>query len=192
MERDDFFTQIHKGLRKALFDVTVAAGRTDWDDAGAVESLLGTWRPLRALLDAHSEHEDTFFFALAESKLPGSTAARAAEHTALDARLGAVADAIEAAAAARDQALGLHAYRELSGFVGAYLPHLLEEETAVMPLLWAHCTDGELAACRGAFLAAMTPDMMTQSRDVMLAAMSPSEIAALQAKLAAAASSPAR
>jgi hypothetical protein len=189
MERDDFFTQIHKGLRKALFDVTVMAGRTDWDDGASVDALLASWRPLRALLDAHTEHEETFFFALAESKVPGSTAGRADEHLRLDELLHRVGDALETAAASRDQQTGLHAYRALTAFVGAYLPHLLEEETAVMPLLWAQCTDGELAACRGAFLDAMTPDVAVQSREVMLAAMSPGEIAALQARLAAVAGS---
>ena len=86
---------------------------------------------------------------------------------------------IKAAVAAPAQSAGLAVYRELSAFTAGYLLHLLEEETIVMPAIWHHCTDHELAAARAAFLADQSPAGAVRSRRTMLPAISPAERTAM-------------
>jgi hypothetical protein len=186
MSRDDFFTQIHKGLRKALFDLTIAAGATNWADRVAVEELMAAWTPLHELLLSHSVHEDEHFFPLAESKRPGSTRDRGGEHAMLDALLDSTDEVVRHAAATSDSSDGLAAYRALARFVGAYLPHLDQEETVVMPVIWATTTDEELARTRSRFMASVPPDQLTLSAQLMLAALDPVERADLERRIAAA------
>ena len=62
--RVDLFTDIHKGLRKALFDVATQAGATDWADAQSLGALDASWRPLVELLRCHTEHESNHIFRL--------------------------------------------------------------------------------------------------------------------------------
>ena len=78
-----------------------------------------------------------------------------AGHRELEQALTKLAGLVDATVAAPTPAAGLEAHRELSAFVAAYLPHLLDEETLVMPAIWQHRTDDDLARARGAFLAAM-------------------------------------
>src|SRR5437660_2243638 len=62
--RVDLFTDIHKGLRKGLFDVAAQAGATDWTDAQSLAALATSWRPLVELLRCHTEHESHHIFRL--------------------------------------------------------------------------------------------------------------------------------
>jgi hypothetical protein len=50
-------------------------------------------------------------------------------------------------------AAGLTFYRALNRLLAHTLDHFANEEPAVMDLLWALCTDDELAACRAALRA---------------------------------------
>jgi hypothetical protein len=169
--RDDLFTYIHKALRKGLFDAAVLAGATDWTDAGEVTRFEACWQPLLALLRGHTRHEDDFIVRALESYEPAEYARVADEHCDLDDLLDHVAEAFDGAAASGDMVDGLLAYRDLNRFLAAYLPHLHEEETRIMPKLWEHCTDDQLAATRHAFMATLTPEEASLSLTLMLPAL---------------------
>ncbi|WP_459803885.1 hemerythrin domain-containing protein [Herbidospora sp. RD11066] len=168
MERDDLFTHIHKALRRGLFEVTMQAGATDWTDPADVERLAARWRPLLALLRSHSEHEDRHILRVLDPYEHQATESIAEQHADLEELERHLADAFEALAAHPDPAAGLAFYRDLARFVAAYLPHLHEEETVVMPRIWARCTDEEIAAARAAFMAEMTPRIQAISLELML------------------------
>ncbi|HEX6569615.1 MAG TPA: hypothetical protein VF015_10630 [Acidimicrobiales bacterium] len=110
-----------------------------------------------------------------------------AGHRELEQALTKLAGLVDATVAAPTPAAGLEVHRELSAFVAAYLPHLLDEETLVMPAIWQHRTDDDLARARRAFLAAMPAEDAALSRRVMLPAMSPAERAGMLRTLRAAA-----
>ena len=177
--RDDFFTLIHKGLRRELFAITTLAGTMDWDDAGDVAAFDASWQQLHHLLDIHAAHEDDHFLPLLAHAEPDLLAALDAAHHDLDEALADVASLIREAVAAHDQERGLRVHRELSAFVAGYLLHLLDEETTVMPTIWEHCSDEDLARTRASFLQAMAPADAALSRRVMLPAMAPSERAGM-------------
>lgn len=187
MSRDDLFTTIHKGLRKGLFDLTVQAGRTDWDDPLAVAELHDRWRALRSLLDGHSHHEDHHIFRLLDTHDATALVAVEADHVDLDRQLADLDALMDAAFTTPGPAMGLEAYRSLSVFVAAYLVHIHREETEVMESIWRQCTDEEIAVARAGFMAEITPDHLALSLELMLDAAEPTTRAALLARVPTAA-----
>jgi hypothetical protein len=169
--RDDLFTHIHKALRLALFELTAQAGRTDWGDPADVEALEATWRPIHALLEAHTSHEDRHILRILDGHDPSVTAAAGEQHRDLDDLLDHLAARFDDVLAAPDPADGLDLYRDLARFVAAYLPHLHDEETRIMPAIWEACSDDEIADVRAAFMADTAPDVMETSMRYLLAAL---------------------
>ena len=169
--RDDLFTHIHKALRKGLFDLSVATGSTDWTVPAEVAALAEQWRPLVDLLRSHTVHEDKHILRILDAHVPDATEAATSEHRDLDDLLDDLDARFEAACAAPSAALGLELYRDLNRFIAAYLPHLHEEESTLMPLVWAECTDDEIAATRAAFMAELTPEETALSMQLRLPAL---------------------
>ncbi len=174
--RDDYFTVFHKGLRRELFGVTTEAAALDWADEARVRPFVDRWQALVGLLHLHSQHEDRHFFALAEKKAPGATAPLSEQHEVLGRALDEVNDVVESAVKGID-ARTVH--RRIAFFTGAYMPHLDTEERQVMPLLWATCSDAELAETRAAFMADTPPDVAALSMRLMLPAIAPVERAGI-------------
>ncbi|MET8053092.1 hemerythrin domain-containing protein [Streptosporangium sp. NPDC005286] len=168
MERDDLFTHIHKALRRGLFEVTMLAGATDWADDDDIEQLAARWQPLLALLRSHTEHEDRHILRVLDPYEHQTTDAIAEQHTDLEELEQHLAESFDALVVKPDPVAGLAFYRDLARFTAAYLPHLQEEETVVMPRIWARCTDEEIAAARAAFMAETTPEIQTISLELML------------------------
>ena len=169
--RDDLFTHIHKGLRLALFDLTVMVGRTDWADPDQVAALGATWRPLLELLRAHTAHEDEHIFRLLDAHDPMAVEPGGDQHRDLDDLLDDLALRFDAVLAAPDRSAGLDLYRDVARFVAVYLPHLHHEETRVMARIWDFCTDEEIAACRARFMAHTTPAVMATTLQYLLPAI---------------------
>jgi hypothetical protein len=185
--RDDFFTVFHKGLRWELFGVTTEAAALDWADEARVRPFVARWQALVGLLHLHARHEDRHLFALAEKKAPGATAPLSEQHEVLGPALDGVNDAVEAAVKGVD-ARTVH--RRIALYTGAYLPHLDTEERQVMPLLWATCSDAELAETRAAFMAETPPEMAALSMRLMLPAADPAERAGIVGRVRATAPPP--
>jgi hemerythrin-like domain-containing protein len=157
--RVDLFTDIHKALRVALFDVSAAAGATDWDVPEAVTSLAAQWQPLVELLRAHTEHENDYIFRLLDTTsvalpLPNE------DHDHLDGLLDDLDDQFAALRNDPDAHAALSWYRNLNRYIASTLEHLHAEETTVLPVLWAERSDAELVECRNAFLAATPPHIL--------------------------------
>ena len=185
--RDDLFTFIHKGLRRELFGVTTEAAALDWADEAEVRSFVAQWQALVELLHLHSQHEDRHFFALAETKAPGATAPLSEQHEVLGRALDAVNEGVESAVKGVDAGT---VHRRIALFTGSYMPHLDTEERQVMPLLWATCSDAELAETRAAFMAETPPEMAALSMRLMLPAADPAERAGIVGRVRATAPPP--
>ena len=97
--RDDLLTHIHKAIRFGLFDITVSTGRTDWTDPTQVADLDGRWRPLLALLRAHTAHEEDHIFRLLDAGDPGAAGRISDQHRDLDDLLDDLAERFDAMAA---------------------------------------------------------------------------------------------
>jgi hypothetical protein len=173
MQRDDLFTNIHKAIRAGLFDLTITAGATDWNDPAAVAGFDDTWRRLHALLAAHTHHEDDHILRILDPHDPAATEPASAQHRDLGGWLADIAGWIDAVVADSDRVEGLALYRELALFCSSYLTHIHDEETTVMARIWELCTDNEIAATRAAFMADMDPGVLDTSLRLMLPAIDP-------------------
>jgi hypothetical protein len=170
-DRDDLFTHIHKALRLGLFELTIAVGRTDWDDPAQVTELGRRWRPLLELLRVHTAHEDDHILRLLDAQDPIAAEPVADEHRDLDDLLDDLAERFEAILTAPNATAGLGLYRDVARFVAGYLPHLHNEETRVMDRIWECCTDEQIATARARFMADTSPDVLATTLEYLLPAI---------------------
>lgn len=177
--RDDFFTMIHKALRAGLFAAATEAGRIDWADPVQVKAYKRDWDRVVELVRSHAKHEDDHIWPLLESKRPGAVAELGVAHEAVEADIGLVDAEFEAALRHPVPAQGLTVYRTLTRFIGHAMEHFADEEPAVMEMLWALCTDDELAACRSAFMAEISPEERAATLELMLESNSTDDLVGL-------------
>jgi hypothetical protein len=183
----DFYREVHKGLRHALFQSTVATGSLDVADDAEVTSHLALVRSLLHLLHGHHEHEDKFIQPLVEAHAPDLALEVQAQHGEVEiamARLDLLLDrfAMLGTTARGGAATNLHL--DLSRLTSTYLAHQLVEETRVMPALRAVVPFEELLALdmeirlsiapqeMVGFMAHMLPAMNLEERVDMLTGMS--------------------
>ena len=157
-DRIDLFTTIHKGLRWWLGDLSARLGALDLADPIEAARLASELIECLDTLDAHSEHEETFIAPLLDARGAGRTVDWHAEHTSLDAMASALrrqAGGLTSLQLPDPQRAGtvLELYRSLCRFASAVYLHLDDEETRLMPLLWATSSDEELAGVMSAFRA---------------------------------------
>jgi hypothetical protein len=178
--RTDFYTLVHKSLRKRLFEAAVRAGTTDYTDDEERTTLEETVAALVLTLREHAANEERFIHPILEERLPDLAATLSSEHEEHDRALADLERAFTRALAERT-ALATHgAYRALARFLAFYLEHL-EREEASQPAIWAAVPEARLAAAMAAFRASRTPAEMQIGMQYMLAAMNASERAAMQA-----------
>jgi hypothetical protein len=183
----DFYREVHKGLRHALFQATVAAGNLDVADDTEVESHLELVRNLLHLLHAHHEHEDKFIQPLIEAHAPQLGLDVLGQHGHVEigmARLDLLVDRLGMVARPGRAGAALNLHLDLSRLTSEYLAHQLVEETKVMPALRAVVPTDELLALdmeirltiapqeMVGFMAHMLPAMNVQERVDMLTGMS--------------------
>jgi hemerythrin-like domain-containing protein len=168
--RTDLFTDIHKALRKGLFDLSVKAGATDWHDSHSVAALAAEWLRMAELLRSHTEHENDYIFPLLDGTA-GAGVVPEDDHTDLDDLLDDLDDQFSILRSEPDPAAGLTWYRNLNRYLALTLDHLYLEETTVLPALWSVCDDDQLEQCRAAFLAATPPAVVTTTVALFRAAL---------------------
>lgn len=183
--RDDLFTLIHKALRAGLFAAATEAGRIDWEDPVQAKAFRRDWERVVVLLQSHAKHEDDHIWPLLEAKRPGAVAELGIAHEPVDADLDLVDAEFEAVMRNPGPATGLTFYRALTRFIAHAMDHFAAEEPAVMEMMWAWCTDDELAACRSAFMAEISPQERATTFELMLESCTTAELAVVVQKLRA-------
>lgn len=169
--RDDFLVLIHKALRYGLLKVTMETGAADWSEPACVEQLRGRWDSIERLIRSHAGHEDRYIFALLEIKHPGAVEELGIGHSLVERELDEVSAKMRLALETRDPVAGLDAYRALAHLVSTALAHFADEEPVVMERIWESSTDEEIAACRAAFMAEITPEEATATYELMFPAI---------------------
>ena len=80
----DFYREIHKGIRYAMYHATIEAGRVDVTDADQLEAVLAGVTDVFDLLHLHHHHEDVFVQPLIEAHAPDLAVIVAAQHIDVD------------------------------------------------------------------------------------------------------------
>lgn len=141
--RLDVFKSVHKGLRSALSALLTQAGRTDGSQPAEVEALSRKAEEVFRFVGHHSLNEDRYLLPAMEAKMMPEAEAMRKDHAGLDGRMETLRR--DASGLSRDSG-GLHRfYLALARFVSAYLAHLDQEETDILPVLHARFPDAELA-----------------------------------------------
>jgi hypothetical protein len=182
MQRFDMYSLVHKGQRKKLFELTIAAGQLATEDAATHDALAADVDATLAAIADHAEAEEAFFGPIYRDAAPATGARLAADHDALDGEMARVRAAAATALEARSPATGLALHRALARFTSTYLAHVDAEEESLVEL-WAAVDDATLARAQGALVASHPPSSVRFNLRNMLPAASPAERVAFLASL---------
>jgi hypothetical protein len=153
MSRFKVYDLPHRGIRNALAQLLLLAGKTDFRDAREVAGLHRTGQEVINLLTAHAADEEEITLAALEDRHPGSSLADIASHrkagrllTELDGQLRDIF--VRSGAGLPVNEKGRIFYWALNEFYAVYLLHMLEEEVDTQELLWQYFSDAELVTQR--------------------------------------------
>ena len=166
----DFYTFIHKSLRRQLLDLLIAAGALDFTDRAALMRLSSDFERLLSNLRAHAQHEDKFLHPVLAQYLPEAKEMFATAHGKQEAWLDSMERDFRTASDAHSTELGAAFVRELGRFVGYYLVHLAEEEDLNADIAVKVPRD-ELLSAMAAFQASRSSDQVTRDLELMLPAL---------------------
>lgn len=175
----DIYARIHKGLRKALFELAYNAGRTDYANPEEWAGLKAQAEFAFYFLTRHGEIEDTFQLPVLEASLPGSTQADMDEHVVIHGQLHDIEMEIAridglTSDAERRQA-GEQLYLQINAFIAAYLPHMHREESKMAPLFLEHCDQQDLQKMLGSIIANTPPADVMKMLSLTIPANDPVE-----------------
>jgi hypothetical protein len=148
--RYNFYSHIHRFMRSFLSDFERLTARTDFTNPIQLLELKNKFNELVDMLKMHAEHEDKAYHPIIKDKEPELFQAMENAHKALDENLLPLSDmlndAVEASSEESKIERGYQFYLSCTQYISAYLMHLFEEESQLMPALQKHYTDIELRA----------------------------------------------
>jgi hypothetical protein len=174
----DFYREVHKGLRRSLFDLTAFVGSAACEDADERAEIARRVHGLVAVFHSHHAHEDDFIQPLLKGHAPELAAEIDAGHHDIDedlADLEQLADALTSLEGGTAVAAGLELYRTLASFIVTYLAHMEIEEGPVMTTLRDAMSTAELFEIDMALRASIAPPKMCEFITVMVPAMNADE-----------------
>jgi hypothetical protein len=158
MERIKMFSAPHKALRNLLSQVSLLAGKIDYNKIDDVVFLQEKAEILFALLSSHAHTENEFILKPLESKSAGASDHDFKEHEQIEAQQAELQQQILQLNGMQTAEHGYYLYLAVSKFHCMYLEHILHEEEETQELLWKHFTDEELLQLRSDLLQHMSPD----------------------------------
>jgi hypothetical protein len=137
MTGPDIFTNVHKGIRRALFEACVALGRAG-DDPQRSMAARELLREVLHFVAHHGENEDLLLIPLLDRRAPAVAERMRSGHLRVNQSLEALTAGVETAAIAS-------LYPRVCEFVSLYLEHMREEEEELEVEIRAALTLEELA-----------------------------------------------
>jgi len=169
----DFYTQIHKALRRLLFNLSIKIGAADWTNPQICKEIYDELLQLIALLKVHAHHEEKYFHPLIAKKLKKEEMELHHEHQSQDQLLEELI-ALTTNKKEKNNDQGLKVYRAFNRFIAYYLEHL-EKEESIMPILIERSTIDELLSALNGLIQSFTPQELNDSLVYMLPALNPQE-----------------
>lgn len=173
----DFYTHIHKALRRKLFHVSIQTGKTDFTNNDSFMALQYEVNTLFKGLRSHTEHEEKIVHPLLQKLPQTSVEALDVEHhteelllNKLEANFGAIVksqDRIEE---------GLKFYQGLNHFIARYLHHLHEEEQVHLPALLKHHSKDKSVEIFDTFLTSINSEKALHTLNDLLPALNLQEL----------------
>jgi len=147
MKKIDLLTNPHKEQRQWMFELSIEAGRIDFNDDAKAQEFAKDFKALIDDLNDHSENEELFILPLLKNHFPSEAHLFQHDHPAFKLQLrtlvAALKEVIESHPSDKSE-LALHFYRLFNQFIGDYLLHLDAEERRILTILDEHCSAEEL------------------------------------------------
>lgn len=167
-KRVDIYSKVHKGLRKALYELAYTAGRTDYQNDEEIISLAKLFNEVTHFLEQHGSNEDLYQLPLLELKKPGSTQHDEEAHKKIDLQIKRLKQNFNnlVSSTPKERTLkGEVFYHLFNEFISTYLIHMQEEELYTAKLFHELCTDEELNSVFEMIISKTSPqDMMMMLR----------------------------
>jgi len=144
MERLKSLDPPHKGLRNALAQFSLLAGKTQYNDLASVTKLKALGSEVFHLLRDHTHTEDQFILKPLEEKVPGSSIGDTEDHRQLEVIEDALEQRLIAFDGTQSDEEGHDFYLQFTEFHSEYLEHIAEEDRVTEVLMQQHFTDEEL------------------------------------------------
>jgi hypothetical protein len=180
MSRTKLYDVPHKGLRNALSQLSLLAGKTDYSILQEVEELYRFGETVFKIMNIHAADENEVTLAELEVRCPGCSQHDMDDHELLHItqhKLEQLLSTIYTNSKSGQNVIedGAAFHLALSEYHGEYLKHTAEEERVTQPLLWKYFTDDELAAQRGKIMAKNPPQTLLAWFRFVIPAQSHSE-----------------
>lgn len=174
----DIFTNVHKGIRRALFESCLALGCAGHDAArgSAARALL---RDALHFIAHHGENEDVLLLPMLQQRAPAVAERIAAAHTSMNRAVATLERSVDTSSIDR-------LYHYACSFTALYLEHMREEELELEPTIRAALSNEELTDAGARSVARTSPADQRLMLGFMLAAMPCADVEALCARLPAA------
>lgn len=172
----DIYTRVHKGLRKALFELSVAAGNTTYTDENALQDLISKGKEVFEFLKVHGAVEDNFQLPLIEQKVPGSSHVDTEDHHRIEQQIEKLEQQMmDLTSAADKESAGYNFYLSVNGFISDYLVHMYNEEVYTTKIFLENCTVEEILGTITQINAFTTPAQKAMSLKYIFPATAPHE-----------------
>lgn len=162
--RPDIYSKVHKGLRKALFDLSYTTGNTDFRNDASLVALAKFYHDVVKFLREHEKNEELYQLPLLERKIPGSVNQDNLEHEIIEKKINLLNRSFNnlISSSNGDRKLkGEVFYHLLNEFISDYLNLMRDEELETVRLFYEHCTDEEINSAFKNIVANTTPqDLM--------------------------------
>lgn len=173
----DIFTNVHKGIRKALFDACTALGRAG-DDVERSRLARARLRDALRFVAHHGENEDLLLLPLLRERAPACCERMERGHAAIADTLGSIESRV-------DTATTDELYERAAWLTTLYLTHMREEEQELQPAIRAALSVDEIAAFGKKSVERTAPEDQRMMLSWMLPAMTRVDVEAFFARLPA-------
>lgn len=164
MPTPDIFRNVHKGIRRALFESCLALGRAPSDSADSAAQTRALLKEALRFTRHHGENEDVLLLPMLRDRAPDVAARMAAAHERVDAALAGLE-----AAADSEPVAPLHL--RATAFLSLYLEHMREEEEDLEPAILAALDPDALSSFSRGSVARTAPADQRMMLGWMLPAM---------------------
>ena len=165
----------HKGLRNALCQLTLLAGKTDYANPESIAKLQALGKEVFHLLKDHTRTENKFILAPLEAKVKGSTSEFGEDHHEIDELETELFDELMAFNGKQSEEEGHQFYLDLCDFQSFYLMHIDGEDTEIEPLMQEHFSDEELMGHQIEIMKEMSVETLLLWFKYIVAARRPAE-----------------
>lgn len=171
--RYDLYKDVHKGIRKELFDLGVLAGSTDFENETSLNRLKEHFNRSYNLLETHAHSEDTHVEPLIQKVNTDAATKLADTHNKLEKGINKLQQQLNSMNTEQTSIAqqGQQFYLQLTLFISKYLQHIADEEQIISPQLWENYDDETLLNLSVEIRASIPPPVMNNFLACMVPAM---------------------